>query len=106
MITNNRKRNTKKVEQMSELKLALAREKMERWEKIQYRLEAVHKRREERIAELQRRSLEAKEKADKLDRGVNTSDTASTVMQDSQLQLEVSSSSTFYSDLTCVLICV
>jgi tetrahydromethanopterin S-methyltransferase subunit G len=53
---------------MSELKLALAREKMERWEKIQHRLDTVQRRREQRIAELQRRNQEAKEKADKLER--------------------------------------
>jgi hypothetical protein len=57
-----KKRNRKKVEQMSELRLNLEREKMERWEKIQRRLETVRLRREERLAELQRRSQEAKEK--------------------------------------------
>jgi hypothetical protein len=58
-----KKRNRKKVEQMSELRLSLEREKMERWEKIQRRLETVRLRREERLAELQRRTLEAKERA-------------------------------------------
>lgn len=57
-----KKRNRRKVEQMSELRLALEREKMERWEKIQRRLETVRIRREERLAELQRRSNEAKDK--------------------------------------------
>jgi hypothetical protein len=58
-----KKRNRKKVEQMSELRLSLEKEKMERWEKIQTRLETVRLRREERLAELQRRTLEAKERA-------------------------------------------
>lgn len=39
----------------------------DRWEKIQRRLETVQKRRDERIAELQRRSQEAKEKADRVE---------------------------------------
>lgn len=58
-----RRRNRKKVEQMSELRLALEKEKMDRWEKIQTRLETVRIRREERLAELQRRTLEARERA-------------------------------------------
>jgi hypothetical protein len=72
-----RRRNRKKVEQMSELRLSLEREKMERWEKIQKRLETVRIRREERLAELQRRTLEARESV-----VANTSDPLATIETD------------------------
>ena len=51
-----RKRNNKKVQQMSELRLQLERQKMERWDKLQRRLEAVQVRRQARFLEMQRRS--------------------------------------------------
>ena len=51
-----RKRNNRKVQQMSELRLQLERQKMERWDKLQRRLEAVQVRRQARFQEMQRRS--------------------------------------------------
>ena len=51
-----RKRNNRKVQQMSELRLQLERQKMERWDKLQRRLEAVQNRRQARFKEMQRRS--------------------------------------------------
>lgn len=50
-----RKKNTKKAQQMSELRLAHEQQKMERWEKLQKRLKSVQERREARLAELSRR---------------------------------------------------
>lgn len=52
-----RKKNPKKTEQMSEYRLQLERQKMERWEKLQRRLEAVQERRRARLAQL--KSLES-----------------------------------------------
>eukprot|EP01036_Dinobryon_divergens_P028672 gene28672-37656_t len=54
-----RKKNTKKANQMCELRLALERQKMERWEKLQKRLHAVQHRRAARLEEIQRRCDEA-----------------------------------------------
>eukprot|EP00981_Chlorochromonas_danica_P003648 scaffold681_cov173-Ochromonas_danica.AAC.11 len=51
-----KKKNTKRVQQMSEFRLQLERQKMERWEKLQQRLEHVRKRREDRFVELKRRA--------------------------------------------------
>ena len=50
-----RKRNHKKSQQMSDLRLHLEQQKMERWEKLQSRLEAVNKRREARLLEMSTR---------------------------------------------------
>ena len=52
------KRNSKKSQQMSALRLQLEQQKQERWEKLQTRLDGVHARREARMAELQRRREE------------------------------------------------
>lgn len=51
-----KKKNTKRAQQMSEFRLQLERQKMERWEKLQQRLEHVRKRREDRFVELKRRA--------------------------------------------------
>jgi hypothetical protein len=51
-----RKRNSRKVQQMSALRLQLEQQKMERWDKLQRRLEAVQIRRQARFLEMQRRS--------------------------------------------------
>lgn len=51
-----RKKNHRKVQQMSELRLQLERLKMERWDKLQKRLEDVQTRRQARLREMQRRS--------------------------------------------------
>lgn len=51
-----RKRNNRKAEQMSELRLNLERKKMERWEALQLRLKTVQDRRLARLEELQRRT--------------------------------------------------
>ena len=56
MFRVRRKRNSRKVQQMSELRLHLERQKMERWDKLQRRLEAVQTRRQARFLEMQRRS--------------------------------------------------
>lgn len=47
-----KKRNHKKIQQMSELRLQLERQRMERWEKLQRRIEAVQNRREARLLEM------------------------------------------------------
>lgn len=52
-----RKKNSRKAEQMSELRLNLERQKMERWESLQLRLKTVQDRRQARMEELQRRSV-------------------------------------------------
>jgi hypothetical protein len=52
-----RKKPGRKSEQMSEYRLQLEKQKMERWEKLQKRLEAVQERRRARLAQL--KSLEA-----------------------------------------------
>lgn len=51
-----KKKNTKKAQQMSEFKLQLERQKMDRWEKLQQRLVQVQTRREARFAEMKRRA--------------------------------------------------
>eukprot|EP01031_Cornospumella_fuschlensis_P041012 gene41012-50029_t len=51
-----KKKNHRKVVQMSEFKLQLEKQKMERWERLQQRLELVKQRREARFAELKRRA--------------------------------------------------
>lgn len=51
-----RKKNSRKVQQMSEFKMQLERQKMERWEKLQQKLEQVKSRREARFAELKLRA--------------------------------------------------
>ncbi len=57
-ITIQRKRKEKqKTAQMSELKLHLEQIKMERWQKLQSRLNSVNQRRLARLAEMKRRSL-------------------------------------------------
>jgi hypothetical protein len=55
------KRNSKKSQQMSALRLQLEQQKQERWEKLQTRLNGVHARREARMAELQRHNDEGDE---------------------------------------------
>jgi hypothetical protein len=53
-----RKKNNRKVQQMSEFKLQLEKQKAERWEKLQHRYEAVQERRLKRLEELKRRESE------------------------------------------------
>lgn len=59
-----RKKNTKKALQMSEFRLQLEKLKMERWEKLQRRIEAVQERRRVRIAELKRRAEDEEQSGD------------------------------------------
>jgi hypothetical protein len=54
-----RKKNTKKAEQMSEFRLQLEKQKMERWEKLQKRIDSVQERRSKRLEELKRRAEES-----------------------------------------------
>lgn len=64
-----RKRNNKKAQQMSELRLSLETQRMERWGKLQKRLEAVKLRREARFEEIGRRNREGPGNESKLDSG-------------------------------------
>lgn len=58
-----KKRNHKKIQQMSELRLQLERQRMERWERLQQRIEAVQRRREARLLEMSRRSIPVAEQS-------------------------------------------
>lgn len=51
-----KKKNSRKVQQMSEFRLQLEKQKMERWEKLQKRFEAVQERRKKRLEEMKRRA--------------------------------------------------
>ena len=57
------KKNSKKTEQMSELRLHLEKIKMDRWQKLQNRLDSVNQRRLTRLAEMKKRSEEGCEPA-------------------------------------------
>lgn len=54
-----KKKNSRKIHQMSEFKLQLEKLKMERWEKLQKRFEAVQERQRKRLEELKRRVADA-----------------------------------------------
>lgn len=58
ILGEKKRKSSKKSQQMSALRLQLERKKMERWRKLQTRLEAVQQRRDARLAEMKRRSDE------------------------------------------------
>ncbi len=65
-ILHYRKRQLKKAQQMSEMRLSLEQKKAERWAKLQHSMEAVRQRREARLLEMKRRR-EAEEKSSSSD---------------------------------------
>jgi hypothetical protein len=64
IIGSQKKKNSKKALQMSEYRLTLEKVKMDRWEKLQRRIEAVQERRRVRIAEMKRRAEDEEQKKD------------------------------------------
>jgi len=52
ITSSNRQKNRKKVQQMSAIRLSMETQRMERWEKLQQRIEAVQMRRDARLLEL------------------------------------------------------
>lgn len=63
IAAKNQKRQAKKTQQMSALRLQLEEQKMERWGRLQNRLSSVQARRDARLAELQRRKDEDRDRA-------------------------------------------
>lgn len=58
MTLDQRRRNSRKAQHLSEWRLQFEKEKLERWEKLQQRIASVNARRTARLAELQRRADE------------------------------------------------
>jgi hypothetical protein len=57
-----RRRSARKVEQLSEWRLQFEKDKMERWDKLQQRLDLINARRAARMQELQRRAADEESK--------------------------------------------
>lgn len=58
MTLDQKRRNARKAQQLSEWRLQFDKENMDRWDKLQQRLDSVHARRAARFIELQRRADE------------------------------------------------
>jgi len=58
MTLDQKRRNARKAQQLSEWRLQFDKENMDRWDKLQQRLDSVHARRAARLIELQRRADE------------------------------------------------